>query len=623
MPAPRPVLPAVSAVLLSLLLAARALGPALFAPQRALPGVWSHPDTLSNHWLLCWVAEQAQAGGSLVHNDRYYWPVGDAPLLAGNGAEGFVYLPFHLVLGWPQAVPPYLLLILTLNGLAAWLAARAMGAGPWASLAALGVFAVNPGVHQHLAAGRFSQASVCWLLLFVAAWVHLLRKPTVARGVWAGLAMAATCFFYWYYGWFALLAAGVFVAARKGAPLRQPGVWVAVAVAAAAVGPWLGFHLAHWESIPGTGEAVFPHPESRLDVATLTLAPLVERGREAGRAVPLLTWLANLGGAGLALAAARRRTTLVEPWVARSLLACWLLFALLSFGPAFPGAPYTLVYGGLAVLRRFWWPLRHAVVTQLVAAVFAAWLLTALRHRLEQAGATRAGGGVVALVAVVLLAASPAWLAARGLPHRVPTSRMDAVDDAYTELAALPAGVLVEPPLSPRAAGTQQHLVYQRTHGKVLLTGHALWVDRVRPDAWDDYVAGQSLLAQLQQMEEGSLENNRLEVDPAEIESLVGQGVRWFSVNREVFPLALRGTADAYEQAFTALFGLPVLRGKRLKIWDAARYTGVGEVQLAPAPWPADLSLPPPGQPLQARRPRSALFPDAMDRGVLPGASRD
>ena len=38
-------------------------------------------------------------------------PVGDSPLLAGNGSEGFLYLPFHLLLGWPAAVPALVITI--------------------------------------------------------------------------------------------------------------------------------------------------------------------------------------------------------------------------------------------------------------------------------------------------------------------------------------------------------------------------------------------------------------------------------------------------------------------------------------------------------------------------------
>ena len=598
---------------LSLALAVRALGPSLTDPAAWLPGVWSHPDTLSNHWLLAWVAEQLAGGGSVVHNDRYYWPVGDAPFLAGNGAEGILYAPFHAVLGWPEAVPRYLLLVLFLNGMSGWCVGRAAGAGPWASLASLSVFAASPYVFQHLAAGRFSQASVCWLVFFVAAWLRLLARPTPRWGLLAGLLWTATSLFYWYYAWFGILVAAILLAARGLRVLRAPGVWVAAGVALALAGPWLGFHLSHWSEIVGTAEGVFPHPESRLDVATVSLAPWLEQGREAGRAVPLATWIAGLCGLGVGLRRFGPTPTPDGPprWIVAGLLACWLVFAALALGPVSSGAPFSVLYGAAGVLRRFWWPLRHTVVLHVVTAALAGWALTALGDTLRRRALHRPELVVVG-AALLLAAAAPAWLAHRSLPDRVPLSRMGEPDAAYRALAEQEPGVLVEPPLSPRVAGTQQHLLYQRTHGMPLLSGHALWVDRVRPPAWDAYVASEPLLAQLQAMEEGRLEGGLLHVDPAAMEALVDQGVRWFAVNREAFPFALRSTAVAYEAAFEGLFGSPVLRGRRLKIWDAARYTGALQVDVPVTNWPDDLPVPPAGQPLLAPRPPSALFPDAL-----------
>jgi hypothetical protein len=56
-------------------------------------------------------------------------------------------------------------------------------------------------------------------------------------------------------------------------------------------------------------------------------------------------------------------------------------------------------------------------------------------------------------------------------------------------LAALPEGVVLTPPIAPQAAGSQWALMAQRAHRHPLLVGHAPWVDRVRPAAWDAAVA--------------------------------------------------------------------------------------------------------------------------------------
>lgn len=621
MSSPPPAAAPWTALALSLGLALWALGPLISEPAAFLAGDWTHPDTLSNHWLLAWVAEQALSLSSLVHNDRYYWPVGDSPLLAGNGAEGFVYLPFHAALGWPRAVPPYLLAVLTLGGWSAWALARQAGGGPWASLVAVGAFGASPYVFQELAAGRFSQADVAWLLLFLAAWLRFLRAPAVWSGALAGLAFAATGFFYWYYAWFGLMAAVVLALAHDPRRLPRGPLLAFAAAALALLGPWLALHLVHWAGIPGTAEAAFPHPESRLDVATATLAPLVERGREASRAQPLPLWLLSVAGGFLAL----RQVLWPRPGgpprrLAAGLLAVWALFAALSFGPAFPGAPYTVVYGGLAVLRRFWWPLRHTVVVHAVQAVFAAWALGALGAWLR--GRLRRDPTAALAVAVAL--SGPPLLAARHLPAAVRASPMNPPPPVWLELARLPDGVLVEPPLAPELAGTQQHLLYQRWHGKTLLSGHALWVDRVRPDDWDLVLSENSLLDGMQRMERGHLDDGRFAFDPVDLERLRRGGVRWFAVNREALPLAARSTRLAYEALFTALFGLPVLRGEGVKVWDLEQWTGLTEVALPPAPWPEQLVRPAPDQPLVARRPQSPLFPEARATGGdPPPESRD
>jgi len=615
MPALRRTLPPVIAALaLSLGMATAALGSLLDEPHAALIGDWTHPDTLSNHWLLAWVAEQASSGGSLLHNDRYYWPIGDAPLLAGNGAEGFVYLPFHLALGWPGGVAPYVLCVLTMGGFAAYLLARAGGGRPWASLVAVGFFGASPYVFQELSAGRFSQADVAWLLLFLASWLHLLRAPSVRRGVVAGAALAAAGFFYWYYAWFGVLAAvGLWIArGPRSVPWRP--LLAVLGVASLALAPWLALHLWHWSSIPGTAEGLFPHPESRLDVATATLAVRVGQGREASRALPWTLWATAVAGGAIAVRAWLRPGGALPRWVAGGLLATWALFFALSFGPAFDLAPYTLLYGVAPVLRRFWWPLRHTVVVHAVLAVFAAVGLSGLQALLARRLGPGRGAVAVGVLATALVVTAPTLLAARSLPSSVASSPRNPPPDVYLRLAELPDGAVVEPPLSPEAAGTQQHLIYQRWHGKRLVSGHALWVDRVRPADWDAWVADNTLLAGMQRLERGEL-SGALAVDPADLERLRRVDVRWFVLNREHLPLALRPQVQAYEVLFTGLFGEPVLRGRGVKVWDLERWTGARSVALPPTPWPAQLERPRPDQPLVARRPESLLFPEARATG--------
>ena len=155
-------------IALILALALWTMWPALSAPQDSMVCNWMHPDCISNHWLLVWVAEQMSEGQSILHNDRYYWPIGDAPVLAGNGSEGVLYTLVHGLLGWPAGATAYLTAILVLNGMGGWALGRAMGAKPWPALIPAAAAISSPYLLGELGAGRFSQVSIGWMLLTLA-----------------------------------------------------------------------------------------------------------------------------------------------------------------------------------------------------------------------------------------------------------------------------------------------------------------------------------------------------------------------------------------------------------------------------------------------------------------------
>ena len=192
----------------------------------------------------------------------------------------------------------------------------------------------------------------------------------------------------------------------------------------------------------------------------------------------------------------------------------------------------------------------------------------------------------------------------------------------YEQLGALEDGVVVEPPLSPELAGTQQHLIYQRVHGKRLLTGHALWVDRVRPAAWDAFVAGQPLLRQLRSWSGGPSPAVGWVVTPADVAALEAAELRWFSLNREVFPLAARPQRDAWRKVLTTLFGQPVLRSKGVSVWDAQAWTGATVVEVGPTPWPPQLQRPPRASPSWRAARRACSSPTRPPGGRSPPLRR-
>lgn len=612
----RPWLAPILALALSLGFALHALEPTWWAPDRWLIGNWYHPDCLSNHWLLVWVAERIAQGQSLVHNDRYYWPVGDAPVLAGNGAEGALYMPFHLLFGWPAGVPYYALLVLTLNGLSGYALARAAGAERWAALTGATAIGALPYALQEMSSGRFNQVSVCWMLFFLASWLRFLEAPSRGRALVSALLLAITSFFYWYYGFFAVIAGGVLLGVRAAWERRLPPIGLLALFSAAfllILSPWAWMFAANWQAVPGTAElAEFPHTEAINQAKGARWPFLVREGTELAHAMSISGFALAVAGAALALWP--RRPAGPPAWrgsAALGLVIVWALFWALSLGPLFPGAPYTLLYGLAEPLRRFWWPIRHEAMAQGAAAALGALALSALLTRIRREPARAALGLVFALL-------GPALFMVQGVRHKVEVSDIKSPPPVYPSLAERGGTGLIEPPLAPELGGAQQHLIYQLYHGKTLLNGTALWVERVRPDAWDVFMAGNSFLAELQRMERGELQTT-FRFEAADLESLRAAGFRWISVNREMFPLPLRDLTDTYTGLMTALFGQPVLRGTGIKVWDTGQWKNHTEVTIPAFTWPSHVVPAGPTQRVGGRRPVSLMFGKGRYGMSLPG----
>ncbi len=592
-----------AALAVSVAFALMATWPVWSSPgQGMLCGVM-HPDCAGNQWLLVWVAEQLAGLDGLLHNDRYYHPIGDAPFLAGNGGEGLLYLPFHLLLGWPTGANLFLILVLVGNGLAAcWLARGAGAAWPGALLAgaALGT---GPYVLRELGAGRFSQADLIWLLVFAGAWLRFLRRPRLRWALIAGASLAVASALYWYHGVFGVLAGGVLAAVaglgalRRGArPAELPWrPWLAFAGSflLLVAGP-LAWYLAHWDALPGTGEEIFPHPEAVKDSMDLAVPFLLRGGRFIGQALPATVVLLAVVQLVKLLAGRSDR-----PWLDLGLLVCWLVFLLLAMGPALSVgglSPFELVYGLAAPLRRFWWPSRHVVICNLALCLLAARALPALPRRWMSAGA-----------ALLLVGSVPLLLRLQGPGTRAHSTALAWPPALYGELAEQPGEVMLDLPLSPRVALSQKPLIYQLAHGKTLLAGHGLWVERVRPPGWDAFVADNSFLAGLQQVEDGSLEGD-LVFESADLEAARAGGLDLIVLNREHYPLGLADAVQRQHAVLSALFGEPVAQVDGAWAWRTDTWTGLTVVPLEPWTLPRGAALRDGSVPIDMRTPPSLTF---------------
>ncbi len=583
-------------VLLCLGLALGVAGPLALDPANRIAGDWRHPDCLGNHWLLVWVAEQARSGGSLLHNDLYYWPFGDAPWLAGNGSEGFLYLPFHQLWGWPTAAGVYVTAVLLCNGLAGYALGVAAGAGRQASWVVSAATTCSLYGVLELSAGRFSQGNLAWLLLSLAALLRLLHIPGRRMAVAAGVLAAACAFFYLYYGFFLLLAGAAMLAIHRARGHALP--WKHLALAAGTGGvliaPLVWVMVRHWAAIPGSEEA---YPVAMLAMDSIRPSFGVQpRGSpvqvSSGQALPILLLV-------LAWVVQRLRTRTTPTPIEWSMVGIALLGGWLALGPR--AGLFSWIYGAAPPLERFWWPYRHVVLWGIGLSVLAA-------RGLRELGGDRV---LPALVATLLV---PASLVLQGLPVVLKSSPLENPPPVYADLAGHNATVLLSVPFLPGTTSSQAPLAYQLFHKKTMLGGHAPWVDRVRPADWVKWVEDNSFLSALSRLESGRGPHT-LSFNAADLQALISDGLGLLVLDRSLIPVELRGLAESYTQVFGELFGAPVYREQGVLVFDAGHWTGAVSVEETGFLWPSLLERPGPNQVLGGRRPRNPVF---QPRGEKP-----
>jgi hypothetical protein len=423
--------------------------------------------------------------------------------------------------------------------------------------------------------------------------------------------LAITSALYWYYGFFGVLAGGLILGTRTlkhRVPLHLLSVFAGVYVALIALPLW--WFASHFTVVPGVAEAAFPHPEAVRDALVFAFPFTISSGRFVIQALPAVV------GLGVLL---RLYQLLRQPasrdWKDAALIALGLSFLLLALGPRASigplGSPFEWVYGLAAPLRRFWWPSRHIVVANL------AWSLLAARALPTLSPGRELGAGVLLFGAVF------ASLHLQGIHSQVQVTRLEGFPSPFYEsVRALEGDVAITLPLAPEVAASQRHLLYQRTHQKHLLTGHALWVDRIRPAEWDTFVAQNSLLSGIQALERGT--SNTLEVKPADLRKLVAEGVGVIVLNQEHYPARLEEVAKRDRAALTALFGDPALEGDGMWAWslEAPKDDELRVTTLSPWTWPPDLKHRADDTPVSRHTVRSTVFRPVQTAPTRPGSSR-
>ena len=562
----------------SIVLVIARLGAIFWQGDSHLVGGWNHPDNLGNQWLLVWVAERVREGQDIIHNDMYYLPVGDYPWIAGNGSEGFLYLPFSLLFSWPYSVMCYVFVLWVGIGCAGWFLGRASGLGRWNSLVPSMVLLSTPYLSRELNAGRFSQFDVLWIIASVASFLYLCRRPSIHTAIICGLFVGLTGIFYWYYAFFFVIFALITVGLRwmMGMDIPLGYIFIAALCSVLCVSPLLYIYWTHWNLIPGTQENVFPSPDSVADSLNFSWDLWRPYGRTAGMVQSLITSVLSMYCVYIAYKSRRTETTRARErqWIFLCGIVTLIVFWLLAYGPKLPF--YGWVYGWTEATKRFWWPSRHLIMVNISFAILAGWGWQYWLYRKERDGDN--SRYVYATMILVMLIPCFLWLQG-DRPFHIFHTPIQTSHSVYTTLSTLEGDAIWQPPISPKIANSQKPLLQQLVHHKKMLQGHALWVDRVRPTEWDRMVQENSLLYSLQQYE--TADNFQIDISSPDIKELLEMGVAYIVLDRELFPKILPQIWYGYEQACRELFGKPVLQGDFVFVWSIENWTGVTSLELS------------------------------------------
>lgn len=565
--------PILCCLALSLAASFMQFGPSIVHPSEVLFGGWDHPDSLSNHWLLVWMSQQIGAFDSLFHNSKYYVPVGDAPWLAGNGSEGFLFAPFYWALGWPMAVPAYMVTLWVLIGLSIHAFTKELGLSGWATLVIVVHVLLSPYLSRELSAARFSQGDILWICLGLCFLFRLLNKPTRTNSLLLGLSVSIMALMYWYYAWFFGLMALIFMVCwwiqKRDLPWRYLGYTFLVTTVT--ISPLVWIFARHWTEIPGTLETIFPSPEAKNDSLISFPVEIRATGMMSVAAVPL----ASILYAGVGLFSLRKSQT---PWMVWGAMLIILLFGLLAMGVNTP--LFDWVYGGLSPLKRFWWPSRHVLGVTIGLGIICAVGVQSVLDRFKATWHPTLG-----LVSALIL---PLCLWAQNDLEPVVTTPLNMPPTPYEQLHKLPPGGVIQLPIQPKLSSSQSALFYQLFHHRPMLNGHAQWVDRVRPKEWDSAVSSNILLASIQSYSSPD-SIRRLECSSSAIEELSGWGIRYIILDPSFYPRAMSSLLIGLEEGLNQMFGDPVLRLESVLVWDVLAWNSLVSVDVSHWEWPSTL----------------------------------
>lgn len=437
-------------------------------PHLTTAGRLGTSDGRFSIWNVAWVAHALTSQPAAVFDANIFHPSrGTLAYSEMNLVGGVLGVPTYLATGAPlAAMNGAVAVALLLSFCWMWTLVRRLTDSGAAGLVAATVFTFAPYV-----SARTAHVQLLMVFVFpmvVHAFVRVLDRPTLARGVWLGAALGIAALANGYFGLYLIVILGVIAAWW----LRLDW-WMWTALGAGAVTTalvvlpvWMVF--GEWRQASGAADRIFNPDEWRTYSATwrayLTsgaeahawmlraLGPPPADGRTLEVLFPgFLALGLGVAGAvvGLTSGGAHRR------W-ATAILAVTIIGVWLSFGP--DGGLYTLlakVVPGMELMRA---PARIGIVLPFGLALLAGWAVA----RWTQ------GRTWLAAALVVMCAAE--------VKGQWPLDTMPEVPAAYRMLAGLPRGGVVEFPFPYRTSDFHNHsraMLWSTYHWQPLVNGYS------------------------------------------------------------------------------------------------------------------------------------------------------
>jgi hypothetical protein len=455
-------------------------------------------DARFSIWNVAWVAHALTTDPAHVFDANIFYPHhGTLAYSENNLLAGALAVPVWAATRNPFAAHNFVVLLaFTLAAAGMYFLARYVTGDPRAAAVSAVCYPFCPYVFAHMA--HIQLLMTAGLPVAMLCFHRVADRPTLARGMVLGVALAAQALACGYYGVFAVLMVGfaVLVTASMRRLWQNSAFWRAIAAAAivaiAAIGPaflpYVALQRAGFDRGLEGARFYSPNWSAYLASSSYAHAWMLERITPWKNEVAFPGFVAtSFGLGGMLLLAARRRPPLgvfpaaggeasssdrTRPPDGRELLALYggltLLAFWASFGPA--AGLYSVLYRTIPVFGLLRAPGRFALVVAFGLALFAAVAVSDLLRRIR----------AKTLVAAALVAAAAGELAT---PLQLP----DAVrfDPVYRVLATLPPGAVIEMPFYYPAVGLFQHTKYMlasTTHWKPLVNGYS---DYIPPDFYE------------------------------------------------------------------------------------------------------------------------------------------